>query len=259
MEFRAAVVLLLVSGAALGLGMRKVMGRRVRIGWAEAVVSGVAGSALGALIVSVVRGGYVREYWVGTLAAAVVGTVLVMSLVGYLARQPRPTTAELLESGESRTVEFKSTARCNLHTGQRDDRIEMVVSKTVAAFANSGGGDLLIGVDDDGDALGLEHDLKFMKAPDLDRYELWLRDHLTRTLGTSAASEAEVTFPRIGSNTVCHVRIPAAARPVFVTPGKGQPVQLWVRVGNSTRQLGVDEALVYAADRWGTRRLRAKR
>jgi hypothetical protein len=27
-------------------------------------------------------------------------------------------------------------------------------------------------------------------------------------------------------------------------------------VGNSTRQLGVDEAMSYAADRWGRRRLR---
>ena len=52
------------------------------------------------------------------------------------------------------------------------------------------------------------------------------------------------------------MRITPSARPVFLTPGKGQPVQMWVRVGNSTRQLGVDEALSYSADRWGRRRLR---
>ena len=97
------------------------------------------------------------------------------------------TAAELVAAGESAQVEFKSTARCNLHTGQRDDKIEMVISKTVAALANSGGGDLLIGVDDDGKALGLDDDLKFMKQPDLDRYGVWLRDHLSRPSGRRRA------------------------------------------------------------------------
>ncbi len=179
-----------------------------------------------------------------------------MLIVGYFTRQPHPTAAELVAAGESARVEFKSTARCNLHTGQRDDKMEMVISKTVAAFANSGGGDLLIGVDDAGRGLGLAEDLKFMKSPDLDRYELWLRDHLTKTLGAAATANIEVTFPILDGQPVCHVRTLGSTRPVFLTPGKGQPVQMWVRVGNSTRQLGVDEALSYAADRWGRRRLR---
>ena len=49
---------------------------------------------------------------------------------------------------------------------------------------------------------------------------------------------------------------PIPAKTAATAPGKNQPPQLWVRVGNSTRQLGVDEALSYAADRWGRRRLR---
>ena len=114
----------------------------------------------------------------------------------------------------------------------------------------------LIGVDDEGHAVGLAEDLKFMKSPDLDRYELWLRDHLTKTLGTTATASVEVEFPELSGQQVCHVRITPSPRPVFLTPGKNQPPQLWVRVGNSTRQLDVAEALIYAADRWGRRRLR---
>jgi uncharacterized membrane protein YeaQ/YmgE (transglycosylase-associated protein family) len=255
MEIPVAMTLALLFGALLGLAMRRLMGRRVRLGWAEAVVSGVAGSVLGALLVTVLRGGYVREFWVGTLLAAILGTIAVMSLVGYLTRRPQPSVTELIAGGESQSVEFKSTARCNLHTGQRDDRIEMVIAKTVAALANSGGGDLLIGVDDDGTALGLDDDLKFMKSPDLDRYELWLRDHLAKTIGAALTSAVEVTFPVVDGQPVCHLRILPATQPVFLAPGKGQAVQMWVRVGNSTRQLAVDEALRYAVDRWGRRRL----
>ncbi len=256
MSLSVAFLLALVFGALLGLGMRQVMGNRVRLGWSEAVLSGIVGSAIGALTISLIRGGYYREHWIGMLLASALGTLIVMLIVGYFTRQRHLTAAELVAAGESARVEFKSTARCNLHTGQRDDKIEMVISKTVAALANSGGGDLLIGVDDDGKALGLDDDLKFMKQPDLDRYELWLRDHLSKTLGSTASANVEVTFPVLDGVPVCHLRMLGASRPVFLSPGKGQPVQMWVRVGNSTRQLGVDEALSYAADRWGRRRLR---
>lgn len=256
MWLSVAFLLALAFGALLGLGMRQVMGNRVRLGWSEAVLSGIVGSAIGALTISLIRGGYYREHWIGMLLASALGTLIVMLIVGYFTRQRHLTAAELVAAGESARVEFKSTARCNLHTGQRDDKIEMVISKTVAALANSGGGDLLIGVDDDGKALGLDDDLKFMKQPDLDRYELWLRDHLSKTLGSTASANVEVTFPVLDGVPVCHLRMLGASRPVFLSPGKGQPVQMWVRVGNSTRQLGVDEALSYAADRWGRRRLR---
>jgi len=256
MSLSVAFLLALVFGALLGLGMRQVMGNRVRLGWSEAILSGIVGSAIGALTISLIRGGYYREHWIGMLLASALGTLIVMLIVGYFTRQPHLSAAELVAAGESARVEFKSTARCNLHTGQRDDKIEMVISKTVAALANSGGGDLLIGVDDAGTALGLDDDLKFMKQPDLDRYELWLRDHLSKTLGSTASANVEVTFPVLDGVPVCHLRMLGASRPVFLSPGKGQPVQMWVRVGNSTRQLGVDEALSYAADRWGRRRLR---
>jgi uncharacterized membrane protein YeaQ/YmgE (transglycosylase-associated protein family) len=247
-------VLALVFGAALGLAMRQVMGVRARLGWAEAVLSGILGAALGALLVSLLLD-YRNQHWLLVVLASVLSTVLVMLVVGYLTRQPRPSAAELIAAGESAHVEFKSTGRCNLHTGTRDDKIELVISKTVSAFANGKGGDLLIGVDDSGTALGLDEDLKFMKSPDLDRYELWLRDHLTKTIGAPATAGVEVSFPNVEGRAVCHVRVAASLRPVFLST-KGQPAQMWVRVGNSTRQLAVDEALHYSADRWGRRRLR---
>jgi uncharacterized membrane protein YeaQ/YmgE (transglycosylase-associated protein family) len=256
MTLSVAFLLAVCFGAVLGLIVRQVLGNRVRLGWAEAVLSGIVGAAAGALLVSSLLDGYKREHAAWLLLASSISTVLVMAVVGYLTRQKHLSVAELVTSGESHRVEFKSTARCNLHTGQRDDKIELVISKTVAAFSNSGGGDLLIGVDDEGHALGLDEDLKFMKNPDVDRYELWLRDHLTKTLGAPVTANVEVTFPRLDNQQVCHVRVLGSTRPVFLNPGKGQPLQMWVRIGNSTRQLGVDEALSYSADRWGRRRLR---
>ena len=84
--------------------------------------------------------------------------------------------ADVAARGESDTREFKSSARWNMRTQQRDDAMETVIAKTVAAFMNSGGGTLLIGVDDDGKLIGLGPDYATLKSPDADRFELWIRD-----------------------------------------------------------------------------------
>src|SRR6266571_9260234 len=73
----------------------------------------------------------------------------------------------LIAEGESDELEFKSTLRWDLKEGTVNKRLEEVIAKTVAAFANSQGGTLLIGVDDEGQVLGLEHD--YLSLGDVDR------------------------------------------------------------------------------------------
>ncbi|WP_419653070.1 hypothetical protein [Thiolapillus sp.] len=50
--------------------------------------------------------------------------------------------ADLVGQGETTTVEFKSSLRINLHTGEKDPRMELGVLKTLAAFINANGGTL---------------------------------------------------------------------------------------------------------------------
>jgi len=65
---------------------------------------------------------------------------------------------ELIEKGESETLEFKSTLRTNLFTKEQDRKIEQAVAKTIVAFLNTEGGTLLVGVDDRGGVLGIQKD-----------------------------------------------------------------------------------------------------
>jgi len=176
------------------------------------------------------------------------------AIAAHLQRPTRASIPQLMRGGESDHVEFKSTARINLRTGKKDDRMEQVIAKTVAAFLNGDGGALLIGVDDTGAALGLEADLATLRTPDLDRYELWLRDLMTSSLGTAAASLVRVDFAEVpagdGQATVCRVEMAASPRPVYLRAGKSAEPELWVRAGNSTRRLAVDEAAGYIMHRW---------
>ena len=51
-----------------------------------------------------------------------------------------------------------------LREGRSDEVIERTIVKTIAGFMNAHGGTLLIGVDDDGKAIGLEKDYKLVKG-----------------------------------------------------------------------------------------------
>jgi len=162
-----------------------------------------------------------------------------------------PDLAALVAEGESQALEFKSTARVNLHTGERDAKMEWVVVKTVAGFANASGGSLLIGIDDDGTSLGLDGDMKTMgRKQDADGYELWLRDLLEQALGRVTAAGISVTFPELDGVSVCRVDVPAAGQPVFANQPKAPRTdEFFLRSGNSTRPLTGRELLDHLNER----------
>lgn len=157
----------------------------------------------------------------------------------------------MIIGGEGHAVEFKQTARWNIHSNQRDSEVELAIAKTIAGFLNAGGGTLLVGVSDDGSAIGLNDDLNLMKQPDLDRYELWLGDHLERCLGKPALRNIRVTFELVNYEHVCRLDVQPSPDPVFLDePGGNREADMYVRMGNSTRKLLTDEALEYVRQHW---------
>ncbi|GAB1691948.1 helix-turn-helix domain-containing protein [Krasilnikovia sp. M28-CT-15] len=254
---------ILVSiGLGLGLGGvgRLALRRRIRVSWSDAVVAGLLGAACGSIVGGV---GHSAGRQLPVVAGAVAVGVTLATLLGmdrWQARQrlPRGTVPELIAGGESHHVEFKSSARYNRHSKQRDERVERVIAKSLAGFLNAEGGILLIGVADDGAITGIEDDYPLIKAPNRDYFELWLRDMLIAVIGAPACATIQVSFTEVDGHDVCVVTAPPAAHPVFLRAGKGQPVALYVRVGNSTRELELDDALSYCVDRWGRQALRGR-
>lgn len=252
------ILLILGLGLVTGLAARWIIPGHQPLSIAETTILGVIGSALGGTIAELVFSRDVRgQFSVGSAVAALAGSVIVIGIFTLVAervgwrRQPEPMIAEIIAGGESHDVEFKSTARWNLHTGKKDDRMEMVISKSVAGFLNGDGGTLLIGLDDSGSPIGLHEDLSTMKTPDHDRYELWLRDHLEKTLGKPALAFIDVEFaPFLGEHVVA-VKVRQADRPVFVNEKKGgRTADFYVRMGNSTRKMLTDEFDEYRSSRW---------
>ncbi len=159
--------------------------------------------------------------------------------------------ADLISDGEGPTLEFKQRVRSNQPAGSSDKVLESVVVKTAAGFMNAHGGVLVIGVDDNGNPVGLDRDLDTLPKPNLDGYELFLRNLLNPAVGTDLCARISIEFPTVGETQVCTLRMPAAPRAVWVKNGNDKV--LYVRSGNSTRPLDGEQAHRYITTHWRER------
>ncbi|MCO6388718.1 DUF262 domain-containing protein [Paracoccus sp. M683] len=155
------------------------------------------------------------------------------------------SVAELIETGETDAVEFKSTLRVNLHTGQQDDKIHVSALKTIAGFLNAKGGTLLLGVADNGEVLGLEAD----GFPDEDKMALHLANLITSRLGDIFRPYVHPRFEEQDGVRVLMVRVEPGPREAFLKDGNLQ--RFFVRGGNATAELQGNAITEYVKQRFG--------
>lgn len=167
----------------------------------------------------------------------------------------------LIANGESDTVEFKSTGRKNLHAGSRDPAIEWAVVKSIAAFLNTEGGELLIGIDDAGQPVGIREDYTYVKGHNRDGWELWLGNLISTTLGKVQATAITPRYCTLHGETVAYIKLDPAPEPTFATPtkaanpSKGNPGHgdnkfFYVRTANATHELAGNDLLNYTRNHW---------
>lgn len=92
----------------------------------------------------------------GPLRRGIEGFLVTNSEKMGIATDENEEILALIKEGESFNLEFKSTIRLNLKTGEKDKRMEKAVLKSLVAFLNGDGGTLLVGVADDGEILGVD-------------------------------------------------------------------------------------------------------
>lgn len=155
------------------------------------------------------------------------------------------TFAEILTGGESDAVEFKSTLRTNLHTGQPDEKMQLGVLRTIAGFLNVNGGTLYVGVSDDGEVLGLEAD-KFSSE---DKLQLHLANLITDRIGGVYRPYVHVHFEEVAGLRVLAVRCERGPVPAYVKDGTAR--RFYVRGGNATAELVGHDVVEYVNKRFG--------
>lgn len=162
------------------------------------------------------------------------------------------TVEELIDAGESGELEFKQTFRWDVDNGQVNKKMEEAIAKAIAAFANSEGGTLLIGVHDTEGAVGLERDYA-VTGGDRDGFELALTNMLQNQFGTAfKANRVKVSFPSAAGVEICKIDVSRVDDLVHIeTLGKdGQKGRrMYIRSGNSSQELPAHEVQKYVASR----------
>ena len=165
----------------------------------------------------------------------------------------KATLMELIADGESTELEFKSSLRWDYRQGCTNKDLEAVVVKTAAAFANSEGGRLLIGVDDAGLPAGLENDYASLQG-DRDRFEQHLINLLNEQLRKSfVAQSIKITFPVVDNIEICQVDVSRSSSPRMISGKDKQGVnteKFYVRSGNTSQELSMSEFDSYQKDRF---------
>jgi len=167
-------------------------------------------------------------------------------LSGDTSKTADPVAIEALVAGKETTnVEFKSTLRTNLHTGEKDPKMELAVLKTIAGFLNSpGGGKLIIGVADDGTPVGLGPD----GFPDEDKMGLHLVNLLKDRIGGHHALNVHPKFDDFGNGRALVIDCQPAKAPAYVKDGTSE--RFFVRYGPSTQELPGSQAQEFIKQRF---------
>jgi len=154
--------------------------------------------------------------------------------------------AQMVLNGESSYIEFKSALRMNLHTGTRDPKIELAILRTIAGFLNTHGGTLMIGIADDGTALGIGAD----GFENEDKMSLHLVNLIKDRMGPIFLPFIHMRFEDYKDNRVMVVECTKGKSPVYVKDG---PVErFYIRTGPSTTELTASQTQEYLKQRFRT-------
>ena len=146
--------------------------------------------------------------------------------------------------GENNTIEFKSSYRRDVRNQQLNDALKFQIIKTIAAFLNSKGGKLYVGVADDGTILGIENDINL--------FQKWLDgllldiDNLTKTHFNTAYALIKAKVENIENKQILIFDVKASKQPVYFTyQGKEE---FYIRKTAWSLSLTIGEANNYIRD-----------
>lgn len=154
----------------------------------------------------------------------------------------------LILGGESDSVEFKSSLRFDIRMKTVNKKLEYVIAKTIAAFMNSEGGDLFVGIDDNQNSLGLSDDISTLSKNSIDGFELHLVEVIKKYIGAGSSSHIKISFPKFDDIEICQIKIAKSGKPIF-TKFDGKE-EFFVRIGGSSQPLSREDQSTYEKEHW---------
>ena len=174
--------------------------------------------------------------------------ILIIVLVVTRSIREEVNVRDIIHSGENERLEFKTSLRWDVKREQVNKGLERSVMKTVAAFLNSGGGTLVIGVHDNREVFGLEPDLGSLAKQNHDGFENHFNNLFVSMIGAEFRQYVKISFDYINNKSVALVQVAGAHRPAYLKTDQGE--DFFIRTGNATTSLKVSQLTSYISSQW---------
>lgn len=139
---------------------------------------------------------------------------------------------------EGQHVELKGAFTWNSRTGKEDGNLRLGSARSIAAFANSLGGKLVIGVGDDGAVHGIDQELAALFDDNhVDRFESFVREHLKNMLVPPLLNSYRISFELHAVLWVCCIDVDRTPGVTYVKTRAGSGSfehAVYMRTGNCT-------------------------
>ncbi|MDO8368099.1 MAG: putative DNA binding domain-containing protein [Saprospiraceae bacterium] len=156
----------------------------------------------------------------------------------YKSNQFENYILELISQGEDDTIEFKESICWNHHTQQKDTNAIEKIIKSIVAFLNSPiGGKIIVGVDDDGNIVGIENDIEVAdpRKKNADGYKLYLTNSIADKLNNNASLKCQIGIYELEKKKICLITVNHSNDPVFYNG------DFYIRTGNESRKISGEE------------------
>jgi hypothetical protein len=150
----------------------------------------------------------------------------------------------LINEGESKIVEFKQTFSVDIKDSSKKKYIEDSAIKTIAAFMNSDGGYLLIGVSDNGDCIGLNIEVASFYQAD-DKFLLHFKNTVKTRIGEEFYPFINYKLVDVDQKKILYVECARSNSPVYV-----DSKDFYVRTNPATDKLEGPKLLSYVRNQW---------
>lgn len=151
-----------------------------------------------------------------------------------------------LIEGENEKLEFKASFKWSIKDNGPSKELEKPIAKTIAAFLNSKGGILLIGINDNGSIFGIEKDLNYVQGKDIDGYQKKLREIIQKYLGLGCAGNIKIKFAKKEDKNVCIITVEKSKQAVYLKDkANNDAKEFYVRIGSTSNSLDTEQAVLY--------------
>jgi hypothetical protein len=150
----------------------------------------------------------------------------------------------LLRSGESKIAEFKQTFSMCVRENKKAKYIEDEVLKNIAAFLNTDGGTILVGVDDNSNVVGVDVEItKYFKNED--GYLKHIKNLVKRSIGEDFYPLINYGFVRLDGIKILVFKCDSSDRPCYMNGN-----DFYVRTNPATDKLDGPKMVDYINSRF---------